>query len=82
MVQGTIFMEQTGRWMKGSRDMAALKGKFVNESPAYVFRDRSLALPEKGSPAALEVERGSLVTGFLLGLVASYIYSKGKRRKR
>ena len=70
--------------MKGDRGGAALKGKWVNETPVYSFRDRSVMLPEVGSPASLEVDPG-LVTGFLLGvaasLVANYLYS-GKRRKR
>ena len=86
MVQGTIFMEQTGKWQKGSRDMSALRGKWVNEQPVYVFRDRSLALAERGSPAALTLEGSSLVTGFILGIAASYVadylYDKSKRRKR
>jgi hypothetical protein len=72
--------------MKGDRGGAGLKGKFVNEQPAYVFRDRSLMLPERGSPAALVIDQSSLVTGFILGVVASYaaniLYDKGKRRRR
>ena len=70
--------------MKGDRGGAGLKGKWVNEMPVYSFRDRSVMLPEAGSPASLEVDPG-LVSGFLLGvaasLVANYLYS-GKRRKR
>ena len=84
MVFGTIWLEPQGKFNYGSRDMAALRGKWINESPAYVFRDRSLALPEAGSPASLAIDP-SLVTGFLLGVaasvVANYLYS-GKRRKR
>jgi hypothetical protein len=85
LVEGTIWREQQGYWLKGSRDMAALRGKWMNEQPAYVFRDRSLMLPERGSPAALVIDQSSLVTGFLLGVVASYVAGyvyKPKRRRR
>ena len=58
----------------------------MNEQPVYVFRDRSLALAERGSPAALTLEGSSLVTGFILGIAASYVadylYDKSKKRRR
>jgi len=69
---GTIFNEPQGKWMKGSA-MSGLAPKWVGEEPAYVYRTRSVGLPEPGSPLLLEGERSSLVTGFLLGVVASYI---------
>ena len=84
MVNNTIWLEQQGKFMYGSRDMAALKGKWVNEQPVYVFRDRSLMLAERGSPASLVVDP-SLVAGFLLGVAASYVadalYFKGRRKR-
>ena len=83
MVNNTIFGEMQGYWMKGST-RHGLSPKWVNESPVYVFRDRSFPLVERGSPASLVVDP-SLVTGFLLGVAASvvgnYLYT-GKRRKR
>ena len=79
----TIFGRMQGVWMKGSTQHG-LGPKWINEVPVYSFRDRSVMLPEAGSPASLEVDPG-LVSGFLLGvaasLVANYLYS-GKRRKR
>ena len=85
MSSSTIYGHMQGAWMKGSTQRG-LSPKWINEEPVYVFRDRSLALPERGSPAALTLEGNSLVTGFILGVVASYVtdylYDKSKRRKR
>lgn len=83
MSSSTIYGHMQGVWMKGSTQHG-LSPKWINEQPAYVFRDRSLALPERGSPASLVVDP-SLVTGFLLGVAASYVadalYFKGRRER-
>jgi len=85
-MDGTIWLEPQGKWNYGSA-RSGLAPKWVNESPAYVFRDRSFGLTEAGSPASLEVEGGSFVKGLLIGvagsLVANYLYDhrKGKRRR-
>ena len=84
MVNNTIWLEPQGKWNYGSA-RSGLSPKWINEQPVYVFRDRSLALAERGSPAALTLEGNSLVTGFILGVVASYVadylYDKSKRRR-
>ena len=83
VVNNTIFMEPQGKWNYGSA-RSGLSPKWINEQPVYSFRDRSIMLPERGSPASLAVDP-SMVSGFLLGvaasLVADYLFFK-KGRKR
>ena len=81
----TIYGHQQGVWMKGDRGGAALKGKFVNEQAAYVYRDRSYALAEQGSPSLATAEQTSFIKGLFVGiigsLVADYLYDQSKRRR-
>ena len=83
IVNNTIWLEAQGKWNYGSA-RSGLAPKWVNEVPVYSFRDRSVMLPEAGSPASLTIDPG-LVSGFVLGvaasLVANYLY-KPKGRKR
>lgn len=83
MSSDTIWGRMQGHWLQGSVQ-PGLSPKWINEKAVYVFRDRSLPVAEAGSPRALAYEQGSLVTGFLLGVAASYLanalYFKRRRR--